>query len=186
MLSSTFQKLSKSSEKKLLFLAITTFMLAGSCMLYFDRFLKTDFAPNKIISFELSSTLKCSQDILMSWQKKEGALQAAEWSLWFDYIFIITYVMFLSLLIHLVRKHVADNSTALAYRLGTVLIGMTMFAGFLDMVENFALLQLFYGDLQKHWTLLAFATASIKFMHIGLGLLYVVIGFGVILLKKIK
>ena len=91
MLSATFQKLSKASEKKLLFLAITGFLLAASCMLHFDDLLKNELAPYGIVSFELASSLDDSTQILNTWKATEGAMQSAEWSLWFDYIFIITY-----------------------------------------------------------------------------------------------
>jgi hypothetical protein len=170
MLSSTFEKLSPNATKKLLVLAITSFLLAVSCMLYFDSFLK----PNGIISFELTKTLCGSKTILKSWELKEGAMQAAEWSLWFDYIFIFTYVFLSCLVLNCVRKRVWKTPENLGYRLGTVLISMVVFAGFLDMVENFALLQLFYGDLQQHWTLLAFSTASVKFIIIILAILYAI------------
>ncbi|WP_298507796.1 hypothetical protein [uncultured Kordia sp.] len=185
MLSSIFQKLSPAAEKKLLILAIATFILAGSCMVHFDTLLKNDAAPLGIISFELAKTLDCSTQILDSWKTTTGAMQSAEWSLWFDYIFIITYTVLLCLVIHRVRRTVWTNRESLAYRFGIVMIRVVVWAGILDMVENFALLQLFYGDLEPHWSTLAFVTAMIKFICIGLGILYVLIGLLTAGIKKI-
>lgn len=185
MLSSTFQKLSKSSEKKLLLLAIATFLLAGSCMVHFDVLLKNDVAPLGIISFELAKTLDHSIQILDSWKQTEGAMLSAEWSLWFDYVFIITYTFLLCLVIHRIRRIVWKTPESLGYRLATVMIQMVIFAAFLDMVENFALLKLFYGDAKEMWSLLAFSTATIKFINIIIGILYVIISLMIVGIKKI-
>lgn len=179
-----FKKLSNTSEKKLLLLAIATFLLAATCMVQFDALLKNDVAPLGIISFELAKTLDISTQILASWQATEGAMLSAEWSLWFDYVFIIAYLFLLCLVIHRTRRIIWENQESLGYRLGTVLIRMVIFAGFLDMVENFALLQLFYGDLQSHWASLAFTTATIKFIQIIFGILYVIISLIIHGIKK--
>ncbi|PTX64003.1 hypothetical protein C8N46_101613 [Kordia periserrulae] len=185
MLSSTFQKLSNTTEKKLLFLAIACFLLAGSCMMHFDEPLKSEVSPLGIVSLELAKTLENATQILNTWNATETAMQAAEWSLWFDYVFIITYVLLLCLMLHRTRRMVWKETTSLAYRIGTVLITMVVFAGLLDMVENFALLQLFYGDLQSHWVHLAFATATIKFINIVIGILYVIISWLMVGIKKL-
>ncbi|AXG69317.1 hypothetical protein KORDIASMS9_01537 [Kordia sp. SMS9] len=185
MLSFSFHKLSPAAEKKLLLLAIATFVLAGSCMVHFDTLLKNEFAPLGIISFELANTLENSTQILNSWETTDGAMQSTEWSLWFDYIFIVTYVFLLCLLIHRVRRTVWKNQASLAYRFGIVMMRMVLYAGIMDMVENFALLQLFYGDLQTHWATLAFVMALLKFIHLALGILYVLIGLLTAGIKKL-
>ncbi|MFK7748772.1 MAG: hypothetical protein AB8B65_10295 [Kordia sp.] len=185
MLLSTFKKLSNTSEKKLLILAIATFLLAASCMIHFDTLLKNEVAPLGIISFELAKDLDCSTQILNAWKATDGAMLSTEWSLWFDYIFIIAYTFLLCLVIYRVRRIIWKNPESLAYRLGIVLIRAVIFAGFLDMVENFALLQLFYGDLQTHWSTLAFATALLKFINIGLGIVYVLVSLLTAGIKKI-
>ncbi|MCH2193404.1 hypothetical protein [Kordia sp.] len=179
------KKLSPSAEKKLLFLAIATFLLAGSCMMYFDTLLKNEIAPMGIVSFELAKTLDYSTQILDSWKSTEGAMQSAEWSLWFDYIFIIAYTLLLCLFIHRVRRNIWTNGESLVNRLGVVMIRIVIYAGVLDMVENFALLQLFYDDLTSHWSTLAFVTATIKFISILLAILYVLISLLIAGIKKI-
>jgi len=184
MFISPFKKLSNASEKKLLILAIAAFLLAATCMIQFDTLLKNEIAPLGIISFELAKTLDCTTQILASWQATEGAMQAAEWSLWFDYVFIIAYAFLLCLVIHRTTRIVWKNPESLGHRLGVVIIRMVIFAAFLDMVENFALLQLFYGDLQSHWASLAFATATVKFIQIIFGILFVVISLIIAGIKK--
>ncbi len=184
MFTSTFKKLSNASEKKLLLLAVLMFLLAASCMVHFDTLLKNDVAPLGIISFELAKTLDCSTKIITSWQATEGAMFSAEWSLWFDYIFMIAYAFLLCLIINRITRIVWKQPESLGYRLGIVLMRMVVFAAFLDAVENFALLQLFYGDLQKHWSTLAFATATIKFINIILAILYVIISLIIAGIKK--
>jgi len=185
MLSAIFKKLSPAAEKKLLILAIASFILAASCMIHFDKLLQNEFAPLGIISLELANSFENATQILNSWKATEGAMLSAEWSLWFDYIFIITYVFLLCLVIRRIRRLVWKNPESLAYRFGKVMIQFTIYAGILDMVENFALLQLFYDNLQSHWATLAFATAMIKFINIALAILYVLIGLVAAGVKKI-
>jgi len=60
-----------------------------------------------------------------------------------------------------------------------------LYAGIMDMVENFALLQLFYGDLESHWATLAFVMALLKFINLALGILYVLIGLLTAGIKKL-
>ncbi len=184
MFSSPFKKLSKASEKKLLILAITTFLLAGTCMLKFDVLLKTTKAPMGIVSYELAKTVDNADGIIKSWEVVDGAMESAEWSLWFDYIFIITYVLLLCLIIHRVMRFVWTNQESQAYKLGVVMIRMVIFAGFLDMVENFALLKILYNGVQAHWTNLAFVTATIKFIQIIFGILYIIISLIIHGIKK--
>ncbi|QHI37964.1 hypothetical protein IMCC3317_33470 [Kordia antarctica] len=184
MFTSPFKKLSNASEKRLLLIAFLIFLLAASCMIHFDTLLKNDVAPLGIISFELASTLDCSTKILNSWQATEGAMNSAAWSLWFDYIFMFAYGFLLCLIIHRTARIVWKQPENLGYRLGIVLLRMVIFAVFLDAVENFALLQLFYGDLQSHWSTLAFATATIKFINIIFGILYVIVSLIIVGIKK--
>ncbi|WP_053002618.1 hypothetical protein [Kordia jejudonensis] len=184
MFSSTFKKLSNASEKKLLILAITTFLLAGTCMVQFDTLLKTAEAPLGIISYELAQSVDNADKILSSWNAIDGAMKSAEWSLWFDYIFIITYVSLLCLLLKRVLRFVWTDDESQRYKLGIVLIRMVIFAGILDIVENFALLQMFYNGVQSHWANLAFVAAMLKFMKLALAILYVLVGFIFFLFKK--
>ncbi len=185
MLSFNFKKLSPAAEKNLLLLAIATFLLAGSCMVIFDELLKNEVAPLGIISFELANTLENATQILNSWEATGGAIQSAEWSLWFDYIFIITYVFLLCLVIHRIRRTVWENQESLAYKFGIIMMRTVLYAGIMDMVENFALLQLFYGDLESHWATLAFVMALLKFINLALGILYVLIGLLTAGIKKL-
>jgi hypothetical protein len=85
-----------------------------------------------------------------------------------------------------VRRTVWTNKDSIAYQLGKGILPTAIYAGVLDMVENFALLQLFYGDLESHWATLAFVTAMLKFINIALGILYVLIGLLVAGIKKIS
>lgn len=184
MFTPAFKKLSNASEKKLLLLAALIFLLAASCMFHFDTLLQNEVAPFGIISFELAKTLDCSTQIINSWKATEGAMLSAEWSLWFDYVFMIAYAFLLSLILYRVTRIVWKSSESQRYRVGIVLIRMVIFAAFLDAVENFALLQLFYGDLQKHWSTLAFATATVKFCQVGIAILFVMYSLVAYFFKK--
>ena len=184
MFASPYQKLSKAAEKKLFVLAILIFLLAGSCMIHFDSFLQNEVAPFGIISFELTRTVTLSVEILTSWHTIPQVWLAAERSLWFDYIFMISYALLLTLLIHKTAKTLWKRVENIGYRLGIVLLRATFFAAFLDAVENVALLQLFYGDIQQHWVSLGFTTALLKFIILTLGITYILVSLAVAGIKK--
>ena len=93
-------------------------------------------------------------------------------------------VFLLSLILYRVTRIVWKTPDSQRYRMGIVLIRMVIFAAFLDAVENFALLQLFYGDLQKHWSTLAFATATVKFCQVGIAILFVIYSLVAYFFKK--
>ncbi|WP_156168438.1 hypothetical protein [Kordia zhangzhouensis] len=180
----TFSTLSVTAEKRLFVLTIASFLLAASCMIHFDEPLKSEITPLGIVSFELAKTPEKALQILTLWQTTENAILSAEWSLWFDYIFIITYALLLSLIIGHTQKKCWKSQDGLGFRLGTIMIRMVILAAFLDMVENAALLLLYYGDVKSLWTHLAFAAATIKFIHLMLAIIYIIVSWLVIGFKK--
>jgi hypothetical protein len=50
-------------------------------------------------------------------------------------------------------------------------------AGLLDMVENYALIQLLLGAQTKFYPSIAWGSAAIKFTLVGMGLAYMLVGF---------
>ncbi len=131
----------------------------------------TPAAPSGIVSFELAGSLPESQRILASWEGKRGVY--AGLSLGMDYLFILAYASAIGLGCVLVGKRLKKGRGA---RLGSALAWGMWAAALLDGTENYALIRLLLGSKQTAWPLLARWCAIPKFVLVGAGLLYVVVG----------
>ena len=136
-------------------------VLAISLMRFFDAPLKNEVCTKGIVSFELAKELSNSKAILNSWN--ENAKTNALNSLLFDFVFIILYVNFIVLLVKKTK-----------FKIKKIVIYLVLFAGFFDVIENVALLNLMHSNLHQYWSSIAFYSASIKFMLLLLCLLYLV------------
>lgn len=182
MLTSPYKKLTKTAEKKLTRIALVFFLITASAMLYFDAPLKNEHTPLGIVSFEMTRTVDEATTIVNTWKSSEGSKIAAERSLWFDYIFMLAYALLISLILHKVIRYVWKEDTTI-HKIGIILMRGVFFAAFLDAVENFGLLKLYYGDMKQHWMSLASSTAMLKFILLIFAILYVLIS---LLYKGIK
>ena len=151
-------------SKKILFVFT---IIAMAVMNILDVPLKNEIASNGIVSFELAGSLQKSVDILNSWN--ETAKLYAGLSLGFDYLFMLVY----SLLLYVLIKHITSkftNKTILKF--GNILAFLMLAAGLLDAIENYALIQLFLGNLDQLFSTIAYYSASVKFAVIGIGITY--------------
>ncbi len=179
MLLSPFSKYSKKILKNRTIILFVLLVLGVMMMRYLDSFLINDIATNGIVSFELAKDVTVAENIINSWDIKSTA--AAGYSLIFDFIFLIIYSLFLALLIHHTNEKVWKNTVI--YRVGVALVYAQVVAALFDAIENIALLQLF-KESSQFWTSIAYYFASIKFMLIALGILFIVISWLVKLIKK--
>ena len=140
----------------------------------FDAPLNTTAAPNGIVSFELAKDMDVSQIILSSWD--ETAKVNAGLSLGFDFLFLIAYSIFLASLCYAVAKRFKERNKWI-YKLGLSLAVFQFVAALFDIIENIALIKLLLGSQNGVYSTLVFYFASIKFILIILGLLYIIIGF---------
>jgi len=144
-----------------------------------DEPLRTNEAPNGIVSFALARTPEKASDILASWTPMKGTgiwgdrekLLFAAFGLGIDYLFMPLYSFALAF----------GTLLATGRRVGWirslgVWAGWGSFAAVLfDAVENFALLQVLVGAYQSSYPAIAAFCASIKFgllifgMAVGLG-----------------
>lgn len=171
MIQSPIYTLTKSREKKLtIALLILLVMLIGA-MKFFDMPLTNEVVPNGIISFELAKDIETSKKILNSWDIY--ARTSAGMSMGLDFLFLIVYASFIALLIHKLNESLWRHTVI--YKIGILLIYGIFIAAFFDAIENVALIKLLLGDLDQYWSSIAFYFASMKFVLLILGILFIVL-----------
>ena len=135
--------------------------------------LKTDAAPSGIVSFELAGTLPVAQKIIESWGAA-GRVYAGL-NLGLDFLFIVAYASCIGLGCVLVARSLARRSALIA-TVGVALAWALWLAALLDCIENYALINLLLGSQQAAFAALAQWCAIPKFLIVGLGIAYVLLG----------
>lgn len=179
MLNSPFHKLPKSSEKMLTIISLIFLIGFIVLMQFFDAPLKNEVSPNGIVSFELAKTLSKSEAIINAWDN--AAMNSAKNSMKTDFLFLIVYAVFISVLIHRLNNRVWKKG--FAYQLGILICWGVFLVAFFDIIENIALVRLLYGDLQQLWSSIAYYFAVMKFGLLVLGILFILISFFVLPFK---
>ncbi len=161
-----------SDKRKPLFLsllALTLILFAVFRVL--DSPLRTAAAPSGIVSYELAGTPAAAQSILDSWDAR--ARLFAAFGLGFDYLFMPSYALALSLGILLAAGRHAGAFAKLGAWLGWGALAAALF----DAVENCSLWLFMLGDFQALWPRLASICATVKFTLLLLGLAYALVGW---------
>ena len=135
--------------------------------------LKTDAAPSGIISFELAGTLSLARKIIESWGQTERVY--AGMNLGLDFLFIFAYASCIGLGCVLVARSLSRRSALIA-SVGVVIAWAMWLAALLDCIENYALINLLFGSPQAVFAALAQWCAIPKFLLVGLGIAYVILG----------
>lgn len=133
--------------------------------------LQTPAAPRGIVSYEFAGTTEQVAAILAGWD--EQARIHAAFSLGFDYLFMPLYAMTIALGCLWAAERWRWRLLA---GLGGLFAWGAWLAAVFDAVENLALWQLLTGAVAGFWPVLAWWCALVKFVLIGLGLLYIVAG----------
>jgi len=137
--------------------------------------------PNGIISFELAGTTEAINRILASWDNE--AQLTASLSLGLDYLFLVIYSTAIGVGCIWASGAFTLRGSLLA-SIGVLLAWGQWLAALLDGVENAALIRLILGDIQSPWPQVARICAIIKFSLIALGLMYVILGASVRLIRR--
>jgi len=138
-----------------------------------DGPLKTAAAPLGIVSFELARDWPAAQSILASWD--EQAQLFAALSLGLDYLFMLAYSTALALGCVWAGERLRPRAGWLAAAGVWLAWGMSL-AALLDATENLALIRILFGAAVGPWPGLAWGCASIKFLLVGGGLVFVAAG----------
>jgi hypothetical protein len=178
-----FESLSISGQKRafILFFVLTIELMAGLQMT--GVHLSTDVAPQGIISFEFAGELALAQRMVESWGQK-GQVYAGL-NIGLDYLFLVVYACAIALGCVLVARGLSKRNEATS-NLGIVIAWAQFLAALLDGVENYGLIQILVGMQNEVWPVVAKWCAWPKFLIVGVGLIYVVVGTVLILAFKAK
>ena len=135
--------------------------------------LRTDACPRGIISFEFAGELSLAQRMVESWGEK-GQVYAGL-NLGLDYLFLVVYACAIALGCVLVARGFFQRMRFLS-RAGVILAWAQFLAAVLDGVENYGLIQILVGTDNEIWPVVAKWCAGPKFVIVGFGLVYVIIG----------
>jgi hypothetical protein len=149
-------------------------------MFYFDKFLTNTICKNGIISFQLAKDVTISEAILNSWSTQ--AKISAGLSIGIDFLYLIIYPSLIALLIHKLNKKLWSNHSF--YSFGLIILYLQFVAALFDLIENIGLIQLLLGNITQFWTSIAYYFATIKFVLIAIGILYILINFTLFLIRK--
>ena len=163
--------LPSTSRKPLFFTFLALTLILFAVFRVLDAPLRTSFAPNGIVSYELAGNIKPAAEILGSWDAR--AQLFAAFGLGLDYLFMPTYALALSLGILLA----AGRHPGAFAKIGTPLGWGALTAALFDAVENFSLWQFMLGDFQALWPRLAAICATVKFALLLMGLAYALLGW---------
>ena len=147
---------------------------------YFNIYLDSAPAPYGILSFELAGSLDQSIEIMNSWTPLSKIF--AGLSLGFDFLFLLVYTLFISLLIHKLNVRLWVGKSF--YRIGEILIWSMFLTAAFDTIENVSLIKLLIGNHQQFWVSIARTFATIKFILIAIALVYLILNSVLLLLKK--
>ncbi len=139
-------------------------------------------APWGIVSFEFAGTLDQAREIMDSW--KDNARIDAIFSLKVDFVFLFLYSTALALSCVLWLKNYQQGT--FLYNLGLGLAWGQWLAAIFDAVENYVLLQILNGTSLELYPIIAFISASVKFLLVGLGDLYTIYSWLFMIYFKIK
>ncbi len=173
---------SKKQKPVFIFLFILT-VVVMVCLQIIGGPLATNAAPGGIVSYEFAGDMPTARAILESWGAS-GQVYAGL-SLGLDFLFLFAYAGSIGLGCVLVARKLASPGK-LVYRIGVWLAWGLLIAAFLDYLENYALIRILLGSELALWPAMAYWCAIPKFALVGVGLLFVIGGGIVGLLRNQK
>ncbi len=125
------------------------------------------YSPKGIIDLERAGTPAKAFNIISAWQPNLVAL--ARQQIYVDFLFLFSYGIFLYSLCLYVSKWYRGS-----WKNAGKWIGIAMLvAAFFDAVENILILKTLNGSLGKELVASTYMFASVKFLLVGFGILYV-------------
>ena len=175
-----FGWLSPNAQKNgFVLLLISTLAVMASLQLLGGP-LVTEAAPAGIVSFEFAGDLATAREMVASWGP-EGQIYAGL-NLGLDYLFLALYPSAIGLGCVLVAQRLPEKIKFL----GVMLAWGQLAAGFLDAVENFALIQVLLETELPVWPVVAWWCAAPKFLLVIAGLVYFLLGGGTMIFMKVR
>jgi hypothetical protein len=176
-----FEWLSPVAQKR----AFAVFCVLGLIVQYawsvLDAPLKNEVAPKGMLSFEVAGTLAKAQSIVASWNHPAQVSAAANLGL--DCLFLVVYGGTIALGCVLVMR--ALSNWRLFAGLGLLLSWAQVVAMLCDAIENYSLIRILLGAQESWLPVLALYCARPKSILYAAGMFYALIGFALIVLRKI-
>jgi hypothetical protein len=167
---STLNNVLQPSQRSRLFWLLSALMaIVMALMNLVSLPLITEAAPAGIVSFELAGSVEAAQAMLASWDAR--AQRYAAFGLGFDYVFMLVYAAWLSLVCELAGAALWIRRLPLANLRNWLRRGMWLAAG-LDAIENLGLAVILLEAPQSPWPEIAAVCAALKFGLLIAGLLY--------------
>jgi hypothetical protein len=163
------------------FLLIGTLLLFGSLRFQGKELVKP-YASKGIVSFEMASSVITSKHLLWEW-KNDGLIKTVRNNILIDFLFIPFYV----LLFYTLCGSISVRLRSTPAKLGVLLAFFSLIAGIFDVFENILMLSAYLGWYNFITTMLTAIFATLKFILLGLSILYVIVfGSQVIWMKLAK
>ena len=170
----------KPMLKKQYFLLIIATAVIMLGMQSIDSHLKTDAAPNGIVSLEFPGDISTAQAIIASWSGP--AMFYAGLSMGLDFLFLVAYSITIAIGCLLIGSKLESHWLTLGYWL----TGAQILAAILDIIENLSLIGLLAGSTNATLPPLACWCAGPKFILVGSGLIYLICGLIAILYQRTR
>jgi hypothetical protein len=139
--------------------------------------LKTTTSPRGIIDLEFANTPQRLHELLLRWD-----ISVVKMNIWLDFLFIVSYVLFLSIAAGLCAEKWPERSVP--RQAGLFFAKITYVAGILDIAENLLMLQSIQGNFTDVSLQLTFYCAAVKFILAALILIYLVGSIPFVIRKK--
>ena len=176
-----FEWLTASGQIRAFILFFILSLLVMASLQVTGAHLITPVSPAGILSFEFAGELSAAQSMVNAWGST-GRVYAGL-NLGLDYLFLLVYACAIGLGCVLVARSHSTKTTLLA-NLGILIAWAQLGAAALDGVENYALIQVVFGTEMAVWPVVARWCAYPKFVIVGAGLIYVMVGtIGAVVLR---
>jgi hypothetical protein len=161
------------------------YALAGLFVLTLIVAIKTNqpLKPFRIVALELAPNPEAAKIIIDRWKQDDSSLAAARLLQQWDNYFILCYSTFLALACVIVADWLYPLGTTANFQ-GKLLAWLMWIAAILDYVENHAINKMLDGNIENPWPKVSNSAASFKFIIIAAGVVYILSGILVGLLRK--
>lgn len=159
------------------------FILTSLAILPTQTVLTDSITPWGIANLELAGSLNMAGDILFHWGEENHWVVVA--SLILDFPFLLAYTLLFFYLTRYLSEKLPTDSVVIS-KIGKGIGAGFILAGLSDILENLALFAVVYHTEDNAWAVLAYYCASIKFIALGVGVLYLLLAGTWISLHKLS
>ncbi len=163
--------------KKNLSIAAISCMVMIVIMQWQGSSLKTPNARQGILALEFARTPEMLQTVVTGWD-----LSAVKMNIWLDFVFIVTYVVFLSMAAEITAGK--WGKIRWLSQIGLFLARVAYVAGVLDIAENLMMLKTLSGSYDVISLQLTFYCAAVKFVLAGMIIVYLFLSLPRMIQKK--